>query len=154
MNLDRTIALLFLIIALIYGFSAFHFPILPFERNMAFLPNTLPKALSIVAALVSLFILISPNKQSNTISLEEVKGFDLKRTFLLVASMIAYAILLRPLGFIGSTILFIVGTSTILGERKFVQLTMVALLAAFLIWYLVQQTLGIYLSPWPRLFNG
>ena len=37
----------------------------------------------------------------------------------------------------------------ILGERRYALLVPVAVLAAFLIWYLVQEVLGIFLRPWP-----
>ena len=150
MRLDRWVALLFLIISLIYGFTAFNFPILPFERGMAFLPNTLPKVLSVLAAMVSLFILVSPNKDASVISLAEVRTFNLHQAGGLAVCMVAYALLLRPIGFILATTLFIIGTSTILGERKFLLLTPVAVTAALVIWYLVQQLLGIFLSPWPQ----
>jgi putative tricarboxylic transport membrane protein len=63
--------------------------------------------------------------------------------------MVLYAVLLRPIGFIAATSLFIVGSSVLLGERKLWLLIPVALVATYLVWYLVQQTLGIYLRPWP-----
>ena len=49
MRLDRWLALIFLAIAIIYGVSAFQYPLLPFERNLPVLPNTLPNGLSILA---------------------------------------------------------------------------------------------------------
>ena len=47
MPLDRIVALVFLVVSVAYGVAAFNYPLLPFERNMAFLPNTLPMALSV-----------------------------------------------------------------------------------------------------------
>jgi putative tricarboxylic transport membrane protein len=156
-KLDRWLALLFLIICLIYGVAAFNFPLLPFERNMSFLPNTLPKALSVLGAAIALIILLSPRSsttdEEGIITLEEVKNFELARAISLLVAMVLYAILLRPIGFLAATILFIVGTSVALGERKFYFLIPIATIAAFLVWYLVQQTLGIYLRPWPAMFG-
>lgn len=152
MKLDRWIALFFLIGSIIYGLAAFNYPLLPFERNMAFLPNTLPMALSILGALVSAFILLVPgssSEDSSVITVEEVRQFKLGQTIALVTCMVLYAVLLRPIGFIAATSLFIVGSSVLLGERKLWLLIPVALVATYLVWYLVQQTLGIYLRPWP-----
>lgn len=152
MKLDRWIALFFLIGSIIYGLAAFNYPLLPFERNMAFLPNTLPMALSILGALVSAFILLVPgssSEDSSVITVEEARQFKLGQTIALVTCMVLYAVLLRPIGFIAATSLFIVGSSVLLGERKLWLLIPVALVATYLVWYLVQQTLGIYLRPWP-----
>ena len=55
--------------------------------------------------------------------------------------MILYAVLLRPIGFLAATSLFIAGSSVILGERKFYVLVPIALVTAGAIWYLVQVTL-------------
>jgi putative tricarboxylic transport membrane protein len=63
--------------------------------------------------------------------------------------MVAYALLLRPLGFLGSTVGFLVIGSMILGERRLHILIPVALIASGGIWYLVQEVLGIFLRPWP-----
>lgn len=152
MKLDRWIALFFLIGSIVYGLAAFNYPLLPFERNMAFLPNTLPMALSILGALVSAFILLAPgpsSEDSSVIAVKEARQFKLGQTIALVTCMVLYAVLLRPIGFIAATSLFIVGSSVLLGERKLWLLIPVALIATFLVWYLVQQTLGIYLRPWP-----
>jgi len=62
---------------------------------------------------------------------------------------VVYALALRPLGFLGSTIGFIVLGGVILGERKLHILIPVAAIAAGSIWYLVQEVLGIFLRPWP-----
>ncbi|NKB78012.1 MAG: tripartite tricarboxylate transporter TctB family protein [Gammaproteobacteria bacterium] len=152
MRLDRCVALLFLVVSIVYGLAAYHFPILPFERNMAFLPNTLPKVLSIAGALLSLFILLSPSDSMESTDID-FRKFRLGQASGLILGMVCYAVLLRPVGFITATILFILGSSMVLGERKLYRLLLIAFIAAFSIWYLVQETLGIYLSPWPRFLS-
>ncbi|NBX42155.1 MAG: tripartite tricarboxylate transporter TctB family protein, partial [Rhodobacteraceae bacterium] len=67
----------------------------------------------------------------------------------LLALMVAYALLLRPVGFVGATILFLALGGSILGERKFHILIPVAAIATGTIWYLVHEVLGIFLRPWP-----
>jgi len=152
MKLDRWIALLFLLGSVIYGIAAFNYQLLPFERNLSFLPNTLPKGLSILGGLISLFLLLAPSQQiegAPGITLAEVKEFKLFHAIGLVTAMVLYAVLLRPVGFLTATSLFIFGSSALLGERRWHILVPIALFAAAIVWYLVQQTLGIYLRPWP-----
>ncbi len=154
MALDRWIALFFLAISLVYGYAAFHYPLLPFERGMAFLPNTQPMALSVLGAVVSLFILFSPKPRDDSvgdksIDLDRLRQFKVGQALLLALAMVAYALLLRPIGFLAATALFIAGCSIALGERKFHVLIPIAIVTAGVIWYLVQETLGIFLRPWP-----
>ncbi len=158
MNLDRWIALIFLILSLAYGLAAFRYPLLPFERNMAFLPNTLPISLSFLGVTISLFILLSAKSTAEIdpekLSVAQFRHFKSGQAMGLIVAMILYAVLLRPVGFLISTTLFIAGTSIVLGERKVHFLIPVALIAAISVWYLVQQTLGIYLRPWPDFPGG
>lgn len=159
MALDRWIALIFLVISLIYGYAAFHYPLLPFERGMAFLPNTQPMALSVLGVVVALVILFSrkaptDDEDLGSIDLDEVRQFKIGQTLGLVVAMILYALLLRPIGFIAATSLFIAGCSIALGERKFHVLIPIAVVTAVVIWYLVQETLGIYMRPWPWFINN
>ena len=67
----------------------------------------------------------------------------------LLALMAAYALLLRPAGFLLATAGFLTLGGAILGERKFHILLPVAGLATGVVWYLVEQVLGIFLRPLP-----
>jgi putative tricarboxylic transport membrane protein len=158
MALDRWVAILFLVIALVYGYAAYNYPLLPFERNMVFLPNTLPMALSALAAIVALIIVVSPRAAKDAdelgdVDLGQIREFKIAQTLGLVGAMVLYALLLRPIGFLTATTLFIAGTSCILGERKFHVLVPIAVVTAIAIWYLVQETLGIFLRPWPAFLS-
>ena len=158
MALDRWVAILFLVIALVYGYAAYNYPLLPFERNMVFLPNTLPMALSALAAIVALIIVVSPRPAKDAdelgdVDLGRLREFKIAQTLGLVGAMVLYALLLRPIGFLTATTLFIAGTSCILGERKFHVLVPIAVVTAIAIWYLVQETLGIFLRPWPAFLS-
>ncbi|MDE0030940.1 MAG: tripartite tricarboxylate transporter TctB family protein [Deltaproteobacteria bacterium] len=158
MTLERAIALVFVLICLIYGYTAFvvmEASILPFERNLAFLPNVLPKWLSVLGVLVGLAVLIQSGSGTggqtadDDIDIGNLRQYKLGQAVLLLVLMIVYALLLRPVGFLTTTTLFLILGAMILGERRYVLLVPVALLSAFLIWYLVQEVLGIFLRPWP-----
>ena len=158
MTLERAIALVFIAVCLAYGYTAFvvmEASILPFERNLAFLPNVLPKWLSVIGVVVGLAVLIQSRaaaegeEDPDGIDAGNLRQYNVGQTILLLVLMVAYALLLRPVGFLTTTTLFLGGGAVILGERRYAVLVPVAVLAAFLIWYLVQEVLGIFLRPWP-----
>jgi putative tricarboxylic transport membrane protein len=152
MALDRWIAVIFLMTSLVYGLAAYDYPLLPFERNMSFLPNTMPKMLSGAGAILSLIIIFVPgigHAVHEEESADEWNNFDWIPAGGLVLAMVLFALALRPLGFIGSSVLFLVGAGWILGERKIHLMVPIALLGSGLLWYLVQELLGIFLRPLP-----
>jgi len=156
MPLDKWIALGFLLLSLIYGYAAYTYQLLPFERHMSFLPNTLPMVLSVLGIILALIILIFPSPQNaeqgnklGKISIENLHEYKIGQALAMITAMIFYAVALRPIGFLTATVLFLVGTSLILGERKLHVMLPVALIGAGGIWYLVQQVLGIFLRPLP-----
>ena len=150
MALDKWIAVIFLTVAVAYGYSAYTYPLLPFERNMVFLPNTLPMALSVIAIILSLIVILAPKPAtSDDIDLATLRGYKLGQAFMLVAAMVVYALALRPIGFLTGTVVFLVATGWILGERRLHIMIPVALLGAGIVWFLVQQALGIFLRPLP-----
>jgi putative tricarboxylic transport membrane protein len=155
MRLDRWIAVAILLFSLVYGYAAFNYPLLPFERNMAFLPNTLPLALSALGVVVSLILIIAQpsakdkEDQLGEIDFSRLRDYKIGQTLGLIAGMVAYAVLLRPIGFLAATALFLAGTGWVLGERKLHVMVPIACIASFVVWYLVQELLGIFLRPWP-----
>lgn len=163
MNLDRSVALCILVFSMVYAWLAFGYELLPFERHQAFKPNTMPIGLSVMGIVLSLAVLLVPSRKDSSVVDESVvdlpeqesanQQFDKVRPVILIVLMIIYAMALRPLGFIGSTSLFLILSSMVLGERKFHILVPVALGGAIFIWYLVQEVLGIFLTPWPMLFG-
>ena len=156
MALDKWIAILFLIISIVYGYAAFTYHLLPFERNMSFLPNTMPMVLSVFGALFAIMILLSPSPKPDEsgdalgdINLAKWREYKVGQAIGLIVAMILYALAIRPIGFIAATTLFLVGSGWILGERKLPLMIGVALVGALTVWFLVQETLGIFLRPWP-----
>lgn len=157
MTLERSIAVIFLVLCFAYGYSAFvtmQNNLLPFELNMVFLPNTMPKVLSVVGAIVALVIIFSSSPPSDgggagQLDFSKLEWRHIAQAIGLLVAMAAYAILLRPIGFIASTALFLTLSSLLLGERKLHLLMPIALFAAFVIWFLVERILDIVLKPWP-----
>ena len=158
MTLDRAIAGLFLLLCLIYGYTAFvtmEANLLPFEQNMTFLPNTMPKWLSVLGVIIALVVVVQsgPKNQAEIdegeIDYRNLRQYKLAQAIFLLVLMVAYALLLRPIGFIAATTLFLAVGGMLLGERNYKLLLPIVIFTAFFIWYLVQELLGIFLKPWP-----
>lgn len=158
MSLEKSLGLLFLLIASIYAYTAFFVmdaALLPFAKMSPVWPSSFPKILSLLALLIGLFLLLSPKKgEANRNVISQFDKQNWQRAALLISMMIGYAHLLRPIGFVLATIGFLTIGPMILGEKKKVTLMIIATIFALAIWYLVQQVLGIYLRPLPSFFYG
>lgn len=155
MKLDKWIAVLFLLLSLIYGYTAFTYELLPFELNTSFKPNTMPMALSVLGIIIAFVLIIAPKTavedggEQGNIDVSNLGQYKLGQAASLLLAMVLYALALRPVGFLASTVLFLAGGSFILGERRYRVMIPIALIGALSIWYLVQEMLGIFLRPWP-----
>lgn len=151
MRLDRAIALGFLAFCVGYGVLAWEYPLLPFERHVPFRPNTMPLGLAAVGTILSFAVLIWPGGEEGLS--EDADGwrrFDWRAAAAVAGLMILYAGALRPLGYIPATSLFLICAAAVLGERRFKILIPSAAIAALATWWLVQEGLGVFLSPWPQ----
>jgi putative tricarboxylic transport membrane protein len=157
MALDRWIALIILGIALAYGYAAFFTMdqlLPPFMQRNPIWPSTFPKVLavlSIITAAVIVLGLEKPSRETKTpdIDYRRLGDYNIGQAALLLGLMVAYALLLRPAGFLLSTSGFLIVGAMILGERKLWVLVPVAALATGIVWYLVEGVLGIFLRPLP-----
>lgn len=160
MALDRWIALMLLGICLAYGYTAWFMmdaSLAPFMRRNPIWPSTFPKVLSVLGILASTLILLGFDKsdgKAGDIDYRRLWDYHLGQALMLLGLMVAYALCLRPLGFLISTVSFLALGSAILGERKWYIMIPVAVLATGIVWYLVQQVLGIYLRPLPGFMGG
>ena len=122
---------------------------------MSFLPNTMPIVLSVLGGILALVLIFAPKTAPDdgevlgNIDVSKLRQYKLGQAMALLLVMALYALALRPIGFMASTVLFLAGGSFILGERRYLIMIPIALIGAFGIWYLVQEMLGIFLRPWP-----
>lgn len=160
MALDRWIGLILLGICLTYGYAAWFTMdgnLAPFMQRNPIWPSTFPKVLSILGIIAALTIVLgvekSPPKEAE-IDYRRLGEYQLGQALLLLCLMIAYALCLRPIGFLTSTTLFLMLGAFILGERKWHIMVPVAVVASLVVWYLVQEILGIYMRPLPGFIGG
>ncbi|MCA0927997.1 tripartite tricarboxylate transporter TctB family protein [Ruegeria profundi] len=157
MALDRWVAFVILCAAMAYGYAAFFTMdalLPPFMQRNPIWPSTFPKVLAVLTIITCLFILLGLEKSEDDgkepdIDYRRLGDYHLSQALGLLALMVGYALVLRPAGFLSATFLFLVIGSVTLGERKFIVLLPVAAFASFVVWYLVDEVLGIYLHPWP-----
>ena len=160
MALDRWIALILLGICLAYGYTAWFTMdagLAPFMRRAPIWPSTFPKVLSVLGIVACLIILLGLEKsepKEADIDYRRLGEYHLGQAVFLLVLMVVYALCLRPLGFLFSTVGFLMVGSTILGERKWVTMALVSIIATGVVWYLVQQVLGIYMRPLPGFIGG
>ncbi len=161
MALDRWIALFILFALAIYGYTAFFLmddllpPIL--KRNPIW-PSSFPKVIAVGGIIVALVVISgfekSAEPEAMDINYRRLTEYKLAQALMLLGLMVAYAFLLRPIGFLASTFLFLALGSFVLGERRYVLTVVIAAIAAGTVWYLVEEVLGIFLSPFPAMFRG
>jgi len=160
MALDRWIGLILLGLFLAYGYAAWFTMdagLAPFMKRNPIWPSTFPKVLSILGILCALIILSGIEKgeaKIGDIDYRRLGDYHLGPALMLLGLMAAYALLLRPAGFLFSTSAFLIAGSVILGERRWFLMIIVAAIATGVVWYLVQVVLGIYLRPLPGFLGG
>ena len=161
MALDRWIALVLLGICLAYGYAAWFTMddnLAPFMRRNPIWPSTFPKILSVLGIIAASVILLGLEKSEDTkeaeIDYRRLGEYKTGQAVLLLVLMVAYALCLRPVGFLLSTTVLLIAGSFILGERKWHVMIPVAVIATASVWYLVQEVLGIYMRPLPGFIGG
>ena len=161
LNLEKFLALIILIICILYAYTSFitmQANLLPFEKNMTVLPNSLPKVISIFGIIISTFLILKKeehNSEDNisSINLKNVFSFYYGKALSIILLMIIYTLCLRPVGFILSSVLFLFLASFILGERSYIKLAIICLLGTSIIWLLLEKVLGIYMRPFPYILQ-
>lgn len=162
MALDRWIALIILMISLAYGYAAYFTMdglLAPFMKFNPIWPSTFPKVLSVLAVITAAVIVLGLEKPSvaeaeRESAMVRISSGNWQQALGLLALMVGYALLLRPVGFLLATVGFLTFGAALLGERRFFILVPVAAIAAGIVWYLVQGVLGIYLKPLPAGLGG
>ena len=160
MALDRWIALIFVLFCCLYGYAAFFTMdqlLPPFMQRNPVWPSTFPKMLSVLGVFIGLIVLLGLEKpaggekepSATDINYRRLGEYKIGQALMLLGLMVAYALMLRPAGFLLSTAVFLVAGNAILGERKFHIMIPVAVIATVFVWYLVQEVLGIFLRPYP-----
>lgn len=148
---DHIGGLVFLCLSVVYGYQATQIRMLPGDEYLSFNAQTLPIALAFFGGILSLALLVlSPREQGNKLVLA---GLDFPVVGALLVLIMVFAFALNWLGFLLSTVLFLVMGFWILGERRIKILFIASVPFAVVIWFSLSQLLEIYLAP-GRLFTS
>jgi putative tricarboxylic transport membrane protein len=149
MKTEKAGALILLTFSIAYGLLAFKVPLTLLAQRETFNARTLPFALGIIGTLLSFLILVLPSDQTDEEDKvkDAFRGLDWPRVGLLIGIMIFYSITLRFLGFVISSIIFLVSGFYILGERRIWLLFIGSVPLVLFIWFLMSRILGMYIAP-------
>ena len=158
MTKDKVGALVILILSIVYGAMALNIPEAPGIEASGVTPSSLPIALSATGMIAALLILILPADRhvsgEETALAAAFKGLDWRCAVFLFLLMAGYGLILKPLGFLISTILFLCGGFWAMGERRIKLILLVSIGVTVGFWFILTQLLRIYLEPGVLHFLG
>ena len=146
---EKVGALTLLMFSIAYGLLAFKIPLSFLAQQEFFTSRTMPYALAVLGIILSLLILVLPtgDPSGKRTLREETSGMDWKKAILLVVAMVIYGLLMKWLGFIIASILFLMAGFSILGERKLKKMALAAIPLVVLLWFIMSTLLGVYIAP-------
>jgi putative tricarboxylic transport membrane protein len=137
-----------LVFCLVYGAFALNLDMPGGMEREAFTPRTLPLGLTGLGVMLSLVLIVRGLREDGGPGLAAMaRGLDWPRTAMLTGLMVFYGLALTPLGFIVSTLIFLVAGFLVLGERRPVVLLLAAVPLVVGFWALMTRVLGVYLEP-------
>lgn len=148
MTKDRVSALLFLLFSATYDVMSLNIDNPFASEESAFTPQTLPLALATAGVILSLLTIAkkpAATESSSDIS-ATFQDMEWKPVSLLVGLMVVYGACLPFLGFIISTIIFLIGGFLSLGERNWKIILSCSIILSVGFWFILTQLLGIYLA--------
>jgi len=146
---EKVGALVILLFSLGYGLLATSIQLSFLSMQETFTARTMPYALSVMGIVLSLAILVLPTVDpSGKKSLsEETEGMDWLTGILLVVAMFIFGLTMKWLGFILSSIIFLLIGFWILGERRRKLMLFTAIPLVLVLWGIMSKLLGVYIAP-------
>ena len=149
MTKTRVGSLFFLIFSAIYFQQSFNIHLLPGSHYDSMTARTFPYYLGIIGmAISSLMLLFTFIKVDITdmFDWDNLKTFDFKKGFYFVGAMFFYGFTIRTLGFILSTIIFLIIGFKILEEKNWKIILLTSFGVSIVFWFLLTQVLGVYIE--------
>lgn len=146
---EKVGALLILLFSLAYGLLARKIPLTFLSQQEIFTARTMPYGLAVAGILLSSAIILLPTADPDgKRSLgEETKGMDWSTAILLVVLMLLFGLVMKWLGFILSSIIFLLCGFWILGERSIKLMLLSAIPLVLVLWCIMSMLLGVYIAP-------
>lgn len=142
---DHIGGLAFLCLSAAYGYYTGDIPMLPGDEYEPFNAQTLPTVLAYMGGILSIALIINASKNGGErLSLQ---GYNFAIVIKLLVLVILFGLALEWVGFLLSTMLFLIGGYWVLGERRWKVLLIASLPFSVFIWFSLSQLLDIYLAP-------
>ena len=139
----KIISLLFFIFSAFYLYTAYQIRVFSFDENAAFNAKTFPIYLGYFGMFIAALKIVLPEKASEEV---DQQFLNYKKTLILVLVMVAYGLIIRPVGFFLSTSLFLLSSYYFLGERRWLRMFMLSFPFVAIFMFLVHGLLDIYLT--------
>jgi len=149
-NRNRVGGLILLVFSVAYAYLTTKITLLPFQAQAAFTAKTLPEVLSVLGVVFSLILIIRPGEDTP----QDLQHYHWGRAAVICLIMVIYGLVIRPAGFVPSTIVFLMSGFLILGERRWIMMWVTSVLLVVLFWMLMTQVLNVHIAPWPEMFSG
>ena len=142
---DHIGGLAFLCLSAAYSYYTGDIPMLPGDEYEPFNAQTLPTVLAFMGGILSIALIVNASKNGGErLSLQ---GYDFGIVIKLLVLVILFGVALEWVGFLLSTMLFLIGGYWVLGERRWKMLIIASLPFSVFIWFSLSQLLDIYLAP-------
>ena len=146
---NRIGAIFFLIFSAFYFYKSFDIHLLKGTYYETMTAQTFPYYLGILGMFVSALILIFSFikiDNSDFLDMEKLRTYDFKKGLYLVLAMIFYGYTIRSLGFVISTIIFLIFGFKILEEKSWKVILLTSFGISIVFWLLLTQLLDIYVE--------
>lgn len=152
---DHIGGLVFLCLSVAYGYYTGDIPLLPGDEFAPFNAQSLPSALAVLGGILSVALIVTADRSAE--GRVKLAGYDFWLVGKLLLLVMLLGFVLPWLGFLLSTILFLMGGYWILGVRKVKTLLLASVPFSVVLWFMLAQLLDIYLAPgriFTSLFGG
>lgn len=144
-------AIFFLAVSAAYIALAFDIELWPGAEAAPFTPRTMPFGIGATGVAIALLMLFKAPRQAQGGEergpLERLRGLQWGRVIRLALLMVVYGLTIKPIGFILSTAVFLFAGFAVMGERRWVRMTAIALAVTLGFWSVLSLMLDIYLDP-------
>lgn len=147
---NRLGALFFIVLSVVYGYYAADIRLYPGDELEPMTARTLPFVLAVLGFGLAVVLLVTGKADDGPAQHE---AMEWKPVISLMLLSILYGIGLDWLGFLISTIVFLIGGFWVLGERRLKVLLLASIPFVVFFWFGLTQLLDVYLAP-GRLFSG
>jgi len=142
-------SIFFLAFSCFYFFNVFSIKKMPGNQFEVMTASTFPFYIGIFGIIISLLILILSfvKKDTDFLPMEYIKTLDFKTTIYFIIAMLFYGFTIRTLGFIISTIIFLMIGFVLLKEKNLKRIMLISCGVSIGFYLLLNNVLGVYIDP-------